>query len=165
MSCSRATSDPPLLVFNVEPETVWLVGPFWLALQEGLCQLKRNTQELLPPRQWFAVRKYGVPSWAQLFSNCPVQIPLPTEHTAFVYLYEGEATVGDSNTPVPHRAAGELGPGAAVVLKTGGAPARMLLLAARPLHEPVVQYGPFVMNTRQEIEQAVADYQRGVLAT
>ena len=101
----------------------------------------------------------------ELPAGAEVQIPLPTEHTAFVYLYEGEATVGDSNTPVPHRAAGELGPGAAVVLKTGGAPARMLLLAARPLHEPVVQYGPFVMNTRQEIEQAVADYQRGVLAT
>jgi redox-sensitive bicupin YhaK (pirin superfamily) len=41
---------------------------------------------------------------------------------------------------------------------------RFLLLAAKPLHEPVVQYGPFVMNTREEIEQALADYRSGRLA-
>jgi redox-sensitive bicupin YhaK (pirin superfamily) len=41
--------------------------------------------------------------------------------------------------------------------------ARFLLLAARPLNEPIVQYGPFVMNTREEIEQAIADYQSGRL--
>ena len=43
-------------------------------------------------------------------------------------------------------------------------PARLLLLAGRPLGEPVVQYGPFVMNSREEIEQAIADYKDGVLA-
>jgi quercetin 2,3-dioxygenase len=42
---------------------------------------------------------------------------------------------------------------------------RLLLLAAKPLHEPVVQYGPFVMNTREEIEQALADYRDGRLAS
>ena len=42
---------------------------------------------------------------------------------------------------------------------------RFLLLAAKPLREPVVQYGPFVMNTREEIEQALADYRDGRLAT
>jgi redox-sensitive bicupin YhaK (pirin superfamily) len=41
----------------------------------------------------------------------------------------------------------------------------MLLLAGRPIGEPVVQYGPFVMNTREQIEQAIADYQSGQLAT
>ncbi len=48
---------------------------------------------------------------------------------------------------------------------TAAAPVRVLLVAGRPLHEPFVQHGPFVMNTVQEIHQAVADYQRGALAT
>jgi len=46
-----------------------------------------------------------------------------------------------------------------------GRTARFLLLAAKPLREPVVQYGPFVMNTREEIEQAIADYRDGRFAT
>jgi redox-sensitive bicupin YhaK (pirin superfamily) len=48
---------------------------------------------------------------------------------------------------------------------TAAAPVRVLLVAGRPLREPIVQHGPFVMNTVQEIHQAVADYQRGALAT
>ena len=51
-----------------------------------------------------------------------------------------------------------------MTLEAGAAGAKVLLLAARPLHEPIVQYGPFVMNTREEIEQAIQDYQNGTLA-
>ncbi|HTD90042.1 MAG TPA: pirin-like C-terminal cupin domain-containing protein, partial [Burkholderiales bacterium] len=43
-------------------------------------------------------------------------------------------------------------------------PARFLLIAGKPIKEPIVQYGPFVMNTREEVDQAVRDYQNGVLA-
>ena len=50
-----------------------------------------------------------------------------------------------------------------VQIAAGARGVRLLLLAARPLREPVVQYGPFVMNTRAEIEQAVEDYRRGRL--
>jgi quercetin 2,3-dioxygenase len=50
-------------------------------------------------------------------------------------------------------------------VKAGPDGARLLVLAAKPLREPVVQYGPFVMNTREEIEQAIRDYQNGELAT
>ena len=103
----------------------------------------------------------------QLPDGAAVELPVPHGHSAFLYLYDGEARVGDAAaaTPLPHRAAGVLGNGDRVRLEAGPAGARALLLAARPLHEPVVQYGPFVMNTRQEIEQAVDDYRRGRLGT
>jgi redox-sensitive bicupin YhaK (pirin superfamily) len=92
------------------------------------------------------------------------EAPLPPGHSAFLYAYEGEARIGEARKPVPHRAAGLLGEGDAVRIEGGQAGARVLLLAAKPLHEPVVQYGPFVMNTREEIEQAIADYQSGAFA-
>jgi len=93
------------------------------------------------------------------------EVPLVADHNAFVYAYEGEVLVGDDERAVPHRAAGLLGHGDRVRLKAGGHGAKALLLAARPLREPVVQYGPFVMNTREEIEQAIDDYQAGRLAS
>jgi redox-sensitive bicupin YhaK (pirin superfamily) len=65
---------------------------------------------------------------------------------------------------LPHRAAGLLSDGSAVRIAARDQGARLLVLAGKPLNEPVVQYGPFVMNTREEIEQAVADYQSGDLA-
>ena len=55
-----------------------------------------------------------------------------------------------------------LGPGERITVTTG-AEARFLLLAGRPLGEPIARYGPFVMNTREEILQAVEDFQRGAL--
>ena len=65
---------------------------------------------------------------------------------------------------LPHRAAGVLSDGDGVRVQAGAEGVRFLLLAAKPLREPVVQYGPFVMNTREEIEQALADYRNGRLA-
>lgn len=88
---------------------------------------------------------------------------LPQDHNAFVYVYEGEARTGVADSTAPHRAATLLGDGDQVWLTAGNDGARILLLAGRPLREPVVQYGPFVMNTREEIEQAISDYQTGRL--
>jgi redox-sensitive bicupin YhaK (pirin superfamily) len=65
---------------------------------------------------------------------------------------------------MPGNAAGLLGPGDAVRVVAGSQGARFLLIAGRPIGEPVVQYGPFVMNTRAEIDQAITDYQSGRLA-
>src|SRR2546428_14147651 len=60
---------------------------------------------------------------------------------------------------------GVLGDGDRLTAVTGGAAGRFLLLAARPLREPIARYGPFVMNTREEIVQAVEDYRSGALAS
>lgn len=97
-------------------------------------------------------------------AGAQVSLPLPDGHAGFVYLYEGDAEVGMQRRSVPKRSAGVLGAGDRAELVAGSQGARLLLLAAKPIGEPVVQYGPFVMNTRQEIEQAVNDFQRGELA-
>jgi len=84
-------------------------------------------------------------------------------HTTVLYAYEGSAEVGPAGAtaPLEPRAAAVLSDGDRVRVQASDAAAQFLLLAARPLREPVVSYGPFVMNTREEIEQAVADYRSG----
>jgi redox-sensitive bicupin YhaK (pirin superfamily) len=91
--------------------------------------------------------------------------PLDDERNAFVYVFEGDARIGPAETSqaLATHTAGVLGAGDKVEISAGANGARFLLLAGRPLHEPVVQYGPFVMNTREEIEQALRDYQSGAL--
>jgi len=87
--------------------------------------------------------------------------PVPAGHNAFVYPFEGSVSIGGRE--LRSNGAGVLGAGDAVEVLAGGEGARFLLLAGRPLGEPVVQYGPFVMNSREEIEQAIRDYQSGEL--
>ncbi len=90
---------------------------------------------------------------------------LPAGHNAFLYAYEGGVAVGMPARALPSRSAGVLSEGDAVTVQAAAAGARFILLAGKPLHEPVAQYGPFVMNTREEIEQAIADYQNGRLVS
>ena len=82
-------------------------------------------------------------------------------HHAFVYAYEGEVTIGTQ--VLKNHSAGVLSEGDTLELSSQSQATRFLLLAGRPIGEPVVQYGPFVMNTREEIEQAMKDYQNGTL--
>ncbi len=86
---------------------------------------------------------------------------LPANHTAFVYLFEGEALVG--NDALGEQQLGVLDHGEQVLVTADGQGARFLLVAGGAIGEPIVQYGPFVMNTREEIEQALDDYREGKL--
>jgi len=79
-----------------------------------------------------------------------------SERNGFVLVFEGEATIGDRRIDTHNMAVLDLDTPPAVHAGDNGC--RFLFISGRPLHEPVVQYGPFVMNTRQEIEQAMADY-------
>jgi hypothetical protein len=83
---------------------------------------------------------------------------LPTGHTAFVYVFDGVAEV--DGTVINNNELGSLGPGDAVLI-TSAQGGRLILVAGRPFGEPIARYGPFVMNTREEIHQAVNDYQNG----
>jgi quercetin 2,3-dioxygenase len=88
-------------------------------------------------------------------------IPLPAAHNAFVYVYEGDAEVGAPAGRLPQGTVGVLSPGDSLPIEAGAKGARLILVAGKPLHEPVAKYGPFVMNTRAELEQAFEDYQAG----
>ncbi len=93
-----------------------------------------------------------------------VTVPLAAEQQALVYVFEGAARLGDEGKVVTEGQLGVLGAGDSVRMRAAdGAlvPARFLLLAGVPLNEPVARYGPFVMNTPQEIQQAFRDYQSG----
>ena len=85
------------------------------------------------------------------------------DYNAFIYVYEGAVRIGKGGTAkrVGTHAAGLLTRGSSVEIVAEGEGAQFLLFAGRPLNEPIVQHGPFVMNTVDEIRQAVADYQSG----
>lgn len=94
-------------------------------------------------------------------AGAAVTQPLPQGHRGFVYVFEGEA-VSVKGTTVARRQLGILGDGDGVEIRnTAGSPARLLLVAGAPIGEPIARYGPFVMNTEQEIYQAFKDYQEG----
>jgi redox-sensitive bicupin YhaK (pirin superfamily) len=91
--------------------------------------------------------------------------PLPASHNAFVYVYRGELAVAGQAVPRQRMAILANTPGSDGVRLQGGAQgARTILVAGRPLNEPIAQYGPFVMNSNEEIFQAVEDFRAGRLA-
>ena len=86
---------------------------------------------------------------------------IPENHTAFLYVYEGGGSSG--LTQLAPKSLGILAKGDRIVARAGALGLRFLCIAARPLDEPIARYGPFVMNTREEIQQAFADFQNGRL--
>ena len=89
--------------------------------------------------------------------------PLPAEHNAFVCVYRGEVTIAGQSVAAKHMAILSNAPLADGVIIEASGDAKALLIAGKPLHEPIVQYGPFVMNSEQEIYQAINDYRAGRL--
>ncbi|MGZ5007419.1 MAG: pirin family protein [Methylobacter sp.] len=92
-----------------------------------------------------------------------LDIPISEQHTVLVYVYQGELVIGASDKVLKTGQLGHLDNGDNIQLATQKQPARFLVLAALPIKEPVVQSGPFVMNSVEEIEQAFRDYRDGVL--
>ena len=92
----------------------------------------------------------------QMEASASYTLAVDAQLSGFVYLFDGDATIpGD----VLNRAeAAELGEGDQVQLQAGPDGARLLIVAGRAIGEPIAQYGPFVMNTNEEIEQAIQDY-------
>jgi redox-sensitive bicupin YhaK (pirin superfamily) len=90
--------------------------------------------------------------------------PLPAGHNAFFYVYRGEVVVDGKAVPQARMAILDNAQGADGVRIKAGVDSRLVLIAGRPLNEPIAQYGPFVMNTNAEIFQAVEDFRAGRFA-
>ena len=90
---------------------------------------------------------------------------IPAGYNGLMYVFEGSVAVGPAGAArtLDMHKVGVLSDGDEVEVSGGANGGRFILVAGRPLGEPVVQYGPFVMNTREEIEQAIRDYQNGAL--
>jgi redox-sensitive bicupin YhaK (pirin superfamily) len=84
---------------------------------------------------------------------------MPAEHQAFAYVFSGAARIGGTDVKAGHLAL--LDSGDHVSVTAGPEGAALVIIAGQPIKEPIARYGPFVMNTREEIEQAFRDYQTG----
>ena len=99
----------------------------------------------------------------QLHAGSRFEQALPKDHNAFVFCYRGRVTIAGHEVPEKHMGILTNDPGADGVVIEAAGDARILLLAGRPLNEPIAQYGALVMNTQKEIYQALSDYRCGRL--
>jgi hypothetical protein len=127
---------------------------------DGLARVKVVAGEALGVRAVIETRTpISYLHW-KLSPGAKVDVPLPREQTAYVYVFEGDAKVAGQDVREGQLAM--LGEGDSIELGATEK-AQLLVLSGVPLKEPVVQYGPFVMNTESEIRQAIIDYQSGRL--
>jgi redox-sensitive bicupin YhaK (pirin superfamily) len=97
----------------------------------------------------------------ELPAGATFEQPLPAGHNAFLYVFRGEVVVEGKAVPHARMAILDNAKAADGVRIKASQPSRLLLIAGRPLNEPIAQYGPFVMNTQAEVFQAVEDFRNG----
>src|SRR5690606_2125071 len=97
-------------------------------------------------------------------ANASFDLPLPAGHNAFIYPYRGHLVVDETCVPEARMAILANDAAADGVRIVAPKESRCIVVAGRPLHEPIAQYGPFVMNTQAEIIQAMEDYRAGRFA-
>lgn len=95
----------------------------------------------------------------KLQPDAEFNLPIPAGHTALVYLFEGSGTIGGDMASSLHMLI--LTDGDRFQVKASGQGMRFMLMAGAPFNEPIAPYGPFVMNTREEIQQALVDLRNG----
>jgi len=103
------------------------------------------------------------PTYMDVFvpAQTQFQFPVPQDHNVFAYLFEGAASFGSNDDEISATNLVTFGDGDTLTVRTKDKPARFIMASGRPLNESVARYGPFVMNTRAEIEQALEDLRRG----
>lgn len=89
---------------------------------------------------------------------------MPEHHNTFLYVYEGDIAIGEDKRKLTKGNTGLLSKGDQLSVQALETEARFLVISGKPIKEPIVQYGPFVMNSTEEIEQAIQDYRDGTLA-
>ena len=124
-------------------------------------KLGKHSSSTPPPDSWAFDPKNEVAIWnIQLDPGAHWTVPAASEGiNRTIYYYQGDALVVESQE-VPHYHAVEVDAAQTIELKNGENLSKVLILQGRPINEPVVQHGPFVMNSKQEIHQAFEDYQR-----
>jgi redox-sensitive bicupin YhaK (pirin superfamily) len=112
-----------------------------------------------PPKSWAAHSGSDVAIWTlKMAPSAQWALPAaPKGANRYLYFFKGPwLRIGGRDIPPNSRI--ELRPGAEALLENGPAETELLILQGQPINEPVVKYGPFVMNTREEIQQAIADF-------
>jgi redox-sensitive bicupin YhaK (pirin superfamily) len=146
---------------NLEADLVTLVSS-----PDGGALLRLIAGEVGGHRGPGSTRSPIVVAHATVSPGAQLVVPWDPSFNALAYVLAGSGAVGDERHAVRTGQLAVFGEGDTVTLTaTGSEPLDVLLLGGRPIREPVVQYGPFVMNTKAEVQQAFDDFQRGVLGT
>jgi redox-sensitive bicupin YhaK (pirin superfamily) len=133
---------------------------------DGLARVRLIAGEALGGRAVIETRTPVLLHDWTLSPGARVEVPVPADFQVFAYVFGGAVRAGPDGREVRDGQAALFGAGDEVSLAVPAdakAPARLLLLGGVPLREPVARYGPFVMNTPEEIHQAIEDFQAGRL--